>query len=315
MYALKRKGQNLLKKHLFGIIYGILLASFTVYLLLDSFVIARVYETVPPKAETSTDISNDSELGAESNREEVSTVVNENTYSDGDITVTITEYREYDTAVYVADIKLSSPEYLKTAFAKNSYGKNITEKTSDMAKNNNAIIAINGDFYGARQSGFVLRNGRLWRIDAAEDREALVIYKDGSFEIVTEEESNAEALAQKGAMQILSFGPMLVNEGEIQVDENDEVGQAMRSNPRTAIGIVDDLHYVFVVSDGRTKESAGLSLKELARFMQSLNVKIAYNLDGGGSATMYFDGEVVNNPTTNGSIKERKVSDIVYIGR
>lgn len=89
----------------------------------------------------------------------------------------------------------------------------------------------------------------------------------------------------------------------------------MASNPRTAIGIIDNLHYVFVVSDGRTEESEGLSLLELAEFMDGLGVETAYNLDGGGSSTMYFNGEVMNTPTTNGrSIKERSVSDIVYIG-
>lgn len=97
--------------------------------------------------------------------------------------------------------------------------------------------------------------------------------------------------------------------------EEDEVGKAMTSNPRMAIGIIDNLHYVFVVSDGRTEESEGLSLLELAEFMDALGVETAYNLDGGGSSTMYFNGEIINNPTTNGrSIKERSVSDIVYIG-
>ena len=89
----------------------------------------------------------------------------------------------------------------------------------------------------------------------------------------------------------------------------------MASNPRTAIGIIDENHYVFVVSDGRSDESEGLSLRELAEFMESLGVTTAYNLDGGGSSTMYFNGSVVNNPTTGGSTtKERSVSDIVYIG-
>ena len=88
----------------------------------------------------------------------------------------------------------------------------------------------------------------------------------------------------------------------------------MQSNPRTAIGIIDDMHYVFVVSDGRTDESEGLSLYALADFMQSLGVQTAYNLDGGGSSTLYFNGQVVNNPSSNGRIQERKVSDIVYIG-
>jgi exopolysaccharide biosynthesis protein len=71
-----------------------------------------------------------------------------------------------------------------------------------------------------------------------------------------------------------------------------------------------------VVSDGRTDESQGLTLQELAQFMQKLGVKTAYNLDGGGSSTMYYNKEVVNNPTTSGrNISERKVSDIVYIGK
>ena len=70
-----------------------------------------------------------------------------------------------------------------------------------------------------------------------------------------------------------------------------------------------------MVSDGRTDKSQGLSLYELSRFMQMLGVTTAYNLDGGGSSTMYFNGNIINNPTTNGKrIEERSVSDIVYIG-
>jgi exopolysaccharide biosynthesis protein len=88
----------------------------------------------------------------------------------------------------------------------------------------------------------------------------------------------------------------------------------MASNPRTAIGVISPNHYVFVVSDGRTSESTGLSLYQLAQFMEGLGCTTAYNLDGGGSSTMYFNGRVVNNPTTNGRIRERGVSDIVYIG-
>ena len=104
-------------------------------------------------------------------------------------------------------------------------------------------------------------------------------------------------------------------DGEVAVSVNEEVGQAMVNNPRTAIGIIDDNHYVFIVSDGRTSASTGLTLNELANFMTSLGVKIGYNLDGGGSSTMVFNGTVINQPTTNGkSISERKVSDIVYLG-
>ena len=93
-----------------------------------------------------------------------------------------------------------------------------------------------------------------------------------------------------------------------------EVGQSMASNPRTAIGIIDENHYIIIVSDGRTSESQGLSLYEMAEVMKSYGVKTAYNLDGGGSSTMYFNSQVINKPTTNGNISERAVSDIVYIG-
>ena len=236
-------------------------------------------------------------------------------YSDDNIQIELKEYRENDTTIYVADVEVSSPEYLKTALAQGSYGRNVTAKTSETAASVNAILAINGDYYGAQEKGYVIRNGKLYRNTAIANQEDLVIYKDGSFEIINESDITAEQLLKNGAMQVLSFGPGLVEDGKIAVSQNEEVGQAMASNPRTAIGIIDENHYVFVVSDGRTSESEGLSLYELAQFMKSLGVTEAYNLDGGGSSTMYFNGSVVNNPTTGGSIKERSVSDIVYIGK
>ncbi|MCD8107436.1 MAG: phosphodiester glycosidase family protein [Oscillospiraceae bacterium] len=246
---------------------------------------------------------------------EAETIITDNYYSDGNITITITEYRENDTTIYVADVLLSSSEYLKTAFAKNAYGKNVTEKTSTIAERVGAILAINGDYYGAQETGYVIRNGVLYRSTGSSDNEDLVIYSDGSFEIISESDITAEELLANGACQVLSFGPALVQNSKISVTEDEEVGKAKTSNPRTAIGIIDELHYVFVVADGRTDESEGLSLYELAEFMQSIGVETAYNLDGGGSSTMVFNGEVINNPTSSGkTIKERKVSDIVYIG-
>jgi len=141
------------------------------------------------------------------------------------------------------------------------------------------------------------------------------LVKHGSFEIINESAITLEELLRKGAYNVLSFGPALLDDYKIIVDTNTEVGKSMSSNPRTAIGIIDKNHYVFVVSDGRTSKSTGLSLYELSTFLKSLNVKTAYNLDGGGSSTMYFNGKVINNPTTNGrNISERSVSDIVYIG-
>ena len=184
-----------------------------------------------------------------------------------------------------------------------------------MAKNKNAILAINGDYYGSRDVGYVLRNGLLYRDKGANDREDLIIWPDGRFGIAYERNTSAKSLLDEGAWQVFSFGPALVKNSRISVDVDTEVGQATYSNPRTAIAMVDKLHYLMVVSDGRTDRSEGLTLYQLAEFLQSKGATLAYNLDGGGSSTMYFNGQVVNEPVNHGStVSERSISDIVYIG-
>ena len=263
---------------------------------------------------TSSDTSSTSSASASSSAVSSSA----DSYSDGKVSINYKEYTVNDTTIHVAEVSVGSASYLKTAFAQGSYGKNVTATTSDIADSVDAILAINGDYYGAREKGYVIRNGEIYRSTASDGAEDLVIYEDGSFEIINESEITAEQLLAKGAVQTLSFGPALLEDGKISVDSDDEVGRAMASNPRTAIGIKSDGTYLFVVSDGRTDESEGLSLLELAQFMQSLGAETAYNLDGGGSSTMVFNDSVVNTPTGggigNGSGSERKVSDIVYIG-
>lgn len=312
-------------KYVWAAIYTLLLSAFTLYACLDTFVIQRVYE-VPDQpvtkftlgaqnSETSGGTAEASDTAETDPSDTTDTAGTENAGYAAEPDVKITEYRYNDTTVYVADIVLSSPDQLKTALARSSYGKNVTEKTSDIAANNGALLAINGDYYGARERGYVIREGIIYRSTRRQGAEDLVIYRDGTMKIISESDVSAEELLNDGAYNVFSFGPGLISDGVITVSEGYEVGQAMSSNPRTAIGQVDGLHYVFVVSDGRTSESAGLSLYELAQFMSELGVSVAYNLDGGGSSTMYYNGEVVNNPTTNGKrISERSVSDIVYIG-
>lgn len=299
-----------MKSKLFGILYPLLLTAFTVFVLLDFFVIERVYVVVESSSvEHSEQGSTASGISVDSG------IQTENSYTDENISIVITEHRVENTTVYVADVNIKNASFLKTAFAEDKYGKNVKEKTSVTAANKNALLAVNGDYYSARE-GCVLRNGVLYRdFSGDSEQEALIINADGSFDFVYENEANADELVAQKALQVLSFGPALVKDGEISVGVNDEVDKAMRNNPRTAIAWYGGTHYAFVVGDGRTSESQGLSLYQLATFLQGLGVKAAYNLDGGGSSTMYFGGEVINNPTTNGKrISEREVSDIVYIG-
>lgn len=294
-----------MRRHLFPILYAVLLIAFTAYVALDTFVLVRVY--------SGTDGSTLKPISGVQPTTEPPTVT-ANSYQDANISLTLTEYREHDTTIYVADVQLTSSSLLKTALAQGAYGRNVTAKTSAIAADAGAILAINGDYYGSRERGYVVRSGVIYR-ESVMGYAALAIMADGSFRVVQEGDISAAALVEDGAVHVLSFGPALVMNGEIAVTSADEVGKAMADNPRTAIGVIEPGHYVLIVSDGRTRESEGLTLLELAEFMQSLGVTIGYNLDGGGSSTMVFMGEVVNNPTTNGrKITERSVSDIVYIG-
>ena len=297
------------KAYLYASVFSLLLTISFTYSMLKTFVLSETISTVSNTSFTSNTVV---EIQAAKNAQ-----VTDTSYSDGNISVNLTEKTVNDTQIYVADVTLSSADYLKTALAQNSYGTNVTAKTSVTAAENNAILAINGDYYGANSSGYVIRNGVVYR-DSARDNSSngdLAIYKDGSFKIIYENQVSADQLVQDGVVNLLAFGPSLVEDGEISVGTNAEVGQAMASNPRTAIGIIDENHYIIVVSDGRTSESKGLSLYQMAEVMKSYGVKTAYNLDGGGSSTLYFNGQVINKPTTGGSkISERAVSDIVYIG-
>jgi len=200
-------------------------------------------------------------------------------YEDDTKSIMIETYERNNTQIHVATVKIKGNASIKTALADETYGRNVTAKTSTTAKSVNAVLAINGDYYGARDAGYVVRNGQLLRSQSqSADQEDLVIYKDGSFGIIKEGDITAQQLVDNGAMQVLSFGPALIENGKIAVDSSDEVGKAMASNPRTAIGIINDNTYVFVVSDGRTSESQGLSLKQLAEFMKELNVTTPPNL-------------------------------------
>lgn len=320
-------------------VYAAVLAAAFVFALLDAFVIPKTLtpalelpasasaapseearppaetqppvvrvEAAPPKGESAVAEPDAANIPEEAPPSEP--IITDTTYADEHIQITVETVREYDTTFYVADIQLSDAACLKTALARGTYGRNIKETTSAIAEANSAIFAINGDYYGFRDTGCVLRNGELYRGGGSGD--ALLIDRGGDFSIVEQSGLSEEAL--QTAWQILSFGPALVEDGAVVVDEGSEVSRSRSSNPRTAIGQIGPLHYIAIVSDGRTDESEGLSLLQLARELAERGAVVAYNLDGGGSSTMVLNGRVINTPTSGRSWGEREVSDIVYIG-
>ena len=297
-----------LKPYRWAVIFSLLLIGSFTFVLLDTFVIPQSFTAVAAKSQT--------ETAQTSSLTQSDAEISDTSYEDKNIKINIKTVRKYDTTFYVADVQLANASCLQTALAGDTYGRNIKETTSKMAKEKNAILAINGDYYGFRNSGYVLRNGTVYRDTAGNggDNENLVIDRNGDFSIIKESEASMKSLDTDNIWQIFSFGPALIENGQITVDSGSEVAQSKNSNPRTAIGQISKLHYMIIVSDGRTSESEGLSLLELAQEFKERGCTTAYNLDGGGSSTMYFNGKVVNNPTDGRNQGEREVSDIVYIG-
>ncbi len=218
---------------------------------------------------------------------------------------------------YVADVTLSDASDLKTGFAKDQFGTNIIQDTSVIAEGNDAVFAVNGDYYGFRTDGIEIRNGVIYRDEPA--RTGIAFYLDGSMKVYDETAASADELLADGVWNTLSFGPAILVDGTIpgnidtlEVDTNVGNHSIQGNQPRTGVGVIDENHFVFIVADGRSSGySRGVTLPEFARIFSDLGCTDAYNLDGGGSSTMYFMGDVVNNPLGKG--QERGVSDVLYI--
>ena len=228
----------------------------------------------------------------------------ENSYRSANISVGIEKVKQDGVTYYVADIYLADIRYLKTAFAKGTFGRGIHDATNVIAEENSAVLAINGDYSG-NNAGPVVRNGVLYRDEVYQD--ALVMYDDGSMETFAADELDMDSLSTKGVWQVWTFGPMLLDKGQPMEDFNSTLSP---KNPRTAIGYYEPGHYCFVVVDGRQPGySDGLTLKEMSLLFYKLGCAAAFNLDGGQSSEMSFMGEFVNKPYKGG----RGTSDIVYI--
>lgn len=270
---------------------------------------------------TDTDTASSTDTAADS--ADTKEILTDTSYQSGgdsiDISTVVTGSGAETVTYYVADVVLSDATTLRSAFAQDSFGENITETTSGIAEDNNALFAINGDYYGFRSTGIVIRNGVVYRDEGA--REGLAFYQDGTVKVYDETATTAQQLVDDGVWNTLSFGPALLEDGQIidgiedvEVDTNFGNHSIQGEQPRTAVGVIDENHLVFVVVDGRAEGySDGATMTELAGIMQDLGAETAYNIDGGGSSTMYFNGALVNNPLGKG--EERGTSDILYIGQ
>lgn len=274
---------------------------------------------LPKPPESSVSIAGESSSGAES----MPPTAEENTfralyadehvigaYRQNGVDLRISKVERGELHLFVCEFYLDSPQLLRTAFA----GGRITGRqyTSEIAQSVGAAFAVNGDFCGYRSNGIIIRNGTVIR-DRGADWDLLYLDKNGDLQTGISDDFQADALVADGALQSWCFGPTLVKDFR-KIEEMNRPGlSSWAREPRTAIGQVDELHYILLVADAvRTDDGTvgGLTFSELADEFVALGCKTAYNLDGGGSTTLYFNGEVINRPCVNG---ERRVSDIIYL--
>lgn len=235
-------------------------------------------------------------------------------YSDNNVKFTITKNEtgsgKSKITYYTSDIYISNIKYIKTAFAEKTYGKNIKDSVKSMAMENNALLAVNGDFYGNSEEGIVIRNGKLYR-NNLNDADICVLFTDGSMETYSPSEFDSKEVIKRGAWQAWNFGPKLLDGKGNTLNKFNTTSYLNSKNPRTAIGYISNGHYKLVVVDGRNEGySRGVTMTEMAQIMANEGCLSAYNLDGGKSSAMFYNGSYVNKLYEGG----RDVSDIVYIG-
>jgi exopolysaccharide biosynthesis protein len=215
---------------------------------------------------------------------------------------------------YILEVK--DPTRIKIGYTKH-LGK-VGEKTSEIAEDHNAIAAINGGGFqdkasngklwtgtGGYPEGIVISNGKSINSDVNPESKLSVAAFDSNGKLIVGYHSLNELLAE-GVKEALSFDtPLIINGKTVAVSSG--------LNPRTAIGQKSDGTVVLLVIDGRNGVKLGASLKEVQTILLQRGVVNAANLDGGSSSTMYYNGEVINDPCDwNG---ERTVATAVYVER
>ncbi len=231
-------------------------------------------------------------------------------YQDETRAIAIQKVSENGVTWFVADVQLADAGGFRTALADG------VAPVSQLAAQAGAVLAINGDDYGTHKYGVIIREGKLLRAHDTT-RNQLVVAANGDLSVRVDrkgEDYNAlgRQLVDAGARQSFEFGPELVRDGQaVEFSSAFDVisTKASRREPRTAVGQIGPLHYILIVVDGRQDGySVGISLQELQQLFLRYGTQTAMNLDGGGSAEMWFQGEIISSPS--GGV-ERCVSDII----
>lgn len=232
-----------------------------------------------------------------------------------DKTIFVVTWKQYiNGCIYtLSEIKIADASQLRRYLAGGEFGSPYQYVTSDMAKSANAVVATSGDFYAFRKVGLTVYMNKLMRA-AGEYVDTCFIDENGDMsfvkrgEVLSFEEAEQHPLV-KSARFSLCFGPTLVENYELVAPSNYVLGEVKERYARSALVQMDDLHYMIVVASGEEYNLYVPTITEFAQAIHSMGAKHAYALDGGQTAVLVMNNQVINRVVYNA---QRKISDIVY---
>ena len=253
--------------------------------------------------------------------------LSETEYEDPSLSVKIYEGgRIHDTNYLYAIIKIASPTQLRTAMAY-KYSSSYVVIGEKMAEANNAVIAVNGDYFNFNTHGYLVRQGVEYRNRPDKYWDTLIIDQNGDFHTIIEptKAKIQQWKADHPDLQVINsfnFGPVFIRDGQPVTDKFSTVKNYFqiaghKEYARMAFCQLDKLTYMFVScesvldenSDGMTLDQFMDCLQEIDDKIEEYDIQVAYNIDGGGSATMVFAERKINSLTNP---KVRDLCDIIY---
>ena len=212
-----------------------------------------------------------------------------------------------------AEVKVAHGSQLRRKLADDSYSSSVQLYASDMANASNAVVAMNGDFYAFRDLGITAYQRKLYRNNPAQvDSCFFTASGDMLFSRAGELMGEGEAerfMQDNDVVFAVAFGPVLVDNGELQYCAAYPIGEINTEYSRSCIAMTDELHYLLMTINHTPDARPRATINELARIIYSKNVWKAYTLDGGQTAEIIMMGGPINHVDFG---FERAVSDIIY---
>ena len=240
--------------------------------------------------------------------------ISDTEYEDPTIHVKISTGDVNGVLYWIADVEIADASQLRTAAAE-EFDSNGTEFGSVLARRMNAVLAINGDFYCYQRAGteVVIRQGIAFQDHWDRTRvDVLAIDEDGDFHGISQpaKMQGQTEIDGKKIINAFCFGPVLVEDGEIPGKmPNFTFLKPEEYYSRLALCQIGPLHYKVIITTMIQDYTLGLQIDSFAQLCKDEGAVIAYNLDGGYSATLYFHGSRLNSQK---NINFREVPDIFY---